>query len=119
MRAKLIVQYRMNRQRPYHPIFQLKPRDYHRIPDHCYQIQYDAHNCVIDLGRSKVTGHVPQTVSDTGLSISKQIVHRYHTDQFAGGRFVIYADHTAELTTYGSGIPIVGSLIGTIVDLEP
>jgi hypothetical protein len=113
MRAQFIVQYEVNR--PINNmVFQLKPSDYHRVPDHSYPIEYDNNHVVIDR---KVTGDATQPVYNSGLSVSKQIIHRYLTDQFAGGRFVIYADHMAEWTTYGSGVPILNSMIGTIVDV--
>lgn len=116
MRGKFIVQYEVNR--PINDMtFQLKPTDYHRVPDHTYLIQYDNNTCVINVDHRRVTGDATHPVFMVGLSVNKQIIHRYDTDQFAGGRFVIYADHMAEWTTYGSGVPIVGSMIGKVVDL--
>jgi hypothetical protein len=116
MRANFIVQYDVNR--PINNmVFQLKPSDYHRVPDRVYLIEYDNNNFVIDFNNQRVTSDANQQVFDAGLSINKPIIHHYHTDQFAGGRFVIYADHMAELTTYGSGVPIVNSVIGRVVDL--
>lgn len=105
----------MNPQRPYHPIFNLKPTDYHRVPEHSYNVQYDNTNAIIDCGQTRINGSVHRQVYG-GLFSNKQIIAQYGTDSFAGGRFVIYADHTAELTTYGSGVPIINSLVGTIQD---
>ena len=115
MRATFIVKYETNDQIPYHQISHLKPTDYHRVPDHSYKIQYDQNNVMIDLGHSRVSGTTALIVYER-LFPNKPIIAQYGTDSFAGGRFVIYADHMAELTTYGSGVPIIGSEVGIILD---
>ena len=51
-----------------------------------------------------------------GLDASdKKLVRWYYLDRtWAGGRFVIYED-MAELTIYGSGVPIISSYLGKLI----
>lgn len=119
MRARFVVKYEMNdiaREKTCcgEPLL---PTDYHKVPEKTYDMEYDDNNMTINFGKSCVRGTTNKTVYGGGLSINKRIIARYLTDSFAGGRFIIYDDHLAELTTWGSGVPIVGSLVGEIRDI--
>ncbi|QKF94773.1 hypothetical protein QKU48_gp1315 [Fadolivirus algeromassiliense] len=63
-----------------------------------------------------LTGYLVENnypITKTGLyNDNKQILKTYYLNSFAGGRFVIYNDDMAELTIYGSGRPIISSVLG-------
>lgn len=115
MRGEFIVRYQMNPQT--NRTMVLTPSDYHRVPDQSYSVIYDLNQVSIDRGQSRVEGNVNLPIYGR-LFNNKPIMHQYGTNTFAGGRFIIYADYTAELTTYGSGVPILHSVVGVFKERE-
>jgi len=59
-----------------------------------------------------IIGYYTNNYNESYLNSHKTISSMFNLDTFAGGHFVIYNDNLAQLTIYGSGIPIIDSFLG-------
>lgn len=117
MRAKFTVKYVFSNRGG--PKFHLRPEDYQRVPDKSYDVEYDNNHIVIayDNGLEIVGRAVVNERWDMGLATNQPIMTYYKINEnWAGGRIVIYNNHTMEYTVYGSGVPILSSQLGVLVD---
>ncbi|ARF11811.1 hypothetical protein Klosneuvirus_2_247 [Klosneuvirus KNV1] len=67
---------------------------------------YLIHGSLVDNNNSRIHGGL--------CSNNQEIVHSYYLGlgTAGGGRFIIFKDNLAEFTHYGSGKPIISSMIG-------
>ena len=62
-----------------------------------------------------ISGKLIQTYNNK--KFGKNALKTYKLDFFASGKFIIYEDNMAEITQFGSGIPIISSLIGKLINI--
>jgi len=106
--------------------FKLELKDYEKIEKQSQPITIFIENDKININGSKSTSSkIPLNLLEKyintafGLPLkSDKIKEYYKINSFAGTRFVIFNDNTAELTTYGSGAPITNSLIGKLIEIK-
>ena len=98
---------------------QLLESDYQPVSDgSTYPILVSDRGSQVTIGKAHEMGprvHFPLKGSRT--SGTKAIAYDLHEGTFAGGRFVVWPDEQtlqAELTIYGSGLPIVLSVRGRL-----
>lgn len=96
---------------PQYPYEELLETDYNFVSDgSTYRVAFSQDGSGVEIGDTPIVGGVPE--SDEGR-------RRYELQEgaFAGGRFVVWVgdeDLHAELTLYGSGLPIVQSERGIL-----
>jgi hypothetical protein len=98
---------------------QLVESDYQPVSDgSTYPILVSDRGSQVTIGKAHEMGpraHFPLKGSRT--SATKAIAYDLHEGTFAGGRFVVWPDEQtlqAELTIYGSGLPIILSVRGRL-----
>jgi hypothetical protein len=116
MRTKFIAKYEMDRdaQEKTNHGQPLLPSDYHRIQEETYNIEFDDNNIVIYHNTQKFNGYNHKNAHGC-IQTKVPVIRKYLIDSFfAGGAFIIFADRTAELVQYGSGLPVLNSTVGII-----
>lgn len=106
---------------PVSTTWQLKPTDLYRTRDTSYAIQYNNEKILIVANENdeKIVRGATITIPNGGLFANKQVTYMYDLQLgIAGGTFTIYSDNTAVFTRYGSGILVLGCLVGTIKNLN-
>lgn len=69
----------------------------------------------LSTGEKVLTGQKSEFAIQTICKHWGNVSFQYQTSGFAGGAFNIFKDGTAELVTYGSGLPIIDVSYGTLL----
>lgn len=85
-----------------------------KVSGEIYVVEYDVKQCKIDAGGKQILGKISSYQQYVGIMKHKRTIAQYDTNSFAGGKFVVYEDMTAELISFFSGLPGFSSLCGKI-----
>ena len=116
---KFTVLYEKNSQFPLS--FKLFEKDYKKITPYSYLIKINNGNIVLSTSKDEKIFGSESTLDRCSFGFDadpKKIVKIYFLKEFGGGRFVIYKNNVAELTIYGSGVPILGSSFGILQEIK-
>ena len=103
------------------PKFTIPDCDYKEIDEHQnYEILIRGNKIAIGTPTETMTGTKVNNIENVRFGMytdNKQILHMFRLSIFAGGRFIIY-DNGAELTIFGSGRPVISSVIGKLAEIN-